>query len=220
MSIIIDLIVLAIIALSIFLGYKKGLIGVIFKIVSFEIAIVLTLLLYKPISNVIINNTNFDETIRSTVIEKLSTQKIEDGKINKEETDLPGIMVDYINAGIKNTVDATRDNIVELAADNLSKTGIEIVVAVALFIIIRLLLIFAKAILEAIAELPIIRQFNELGGTIYGILRGIILVYAILAIISLLLPMLDKGAILNSINSTILTKFLYNNNLILMIFFK
>ena len=220
MSIIIDLIVLAIIALSIFLGYKKGLIGVIFKIVSFVIAIVLTLLLYKPISNVIINNTNFDETIRSTVIEKLSTQKIEDGKINKEETDLPGIMVDYINAGIKNTVDATRDNIVELAADNLSKTGIEIVVAVALFIIIRLLLIFAKAILEAIAELPIIRQFNELGGTIYGILRGIILVYAILAIISLLLPMLDKGAILNSINSTILTKFLYNNNLILMIFFK
>ena len=91
---------------------------------------------------------------------------------------------------------------------------------VVLFVITRLLLLLAKTLLEAVSELPIIKQFNEAGGIIYGVIRGILLIYVILAIISLILPMIEKNEILNAINSTIITKILYNNNLILMIFFK
>ena len=62
-----DLIVIAILALSIFLGYKQGLIGVIFKIVAFIIAILITLILYKPVASLIIENTTWDDKIEATI---------------------------------------------------------------------------------------------------------------------------------------------------------
>lgn len=73
--------------------------------------------------------------------------------------------------------------------------------------------------LETVAEIPIIKQFNEVGGIAYGILKGILIIYVILALISIIVPMLQNNAILEIINNSILTKFLYNNNLILMILF-
>lgn len=220
MSIIIDLILIGIVLLSTFLGYKKGLIGVAFKIVSFIIALIVTLVLFKPISNYIITNTQLANTIENAIIEKLSTAKIEEGQIKEESTDLPNVVVDYINGGIQDTVNQAKDSVVKVVAHNLTETAISIIVMIGIFIITRLILLFAKAILEAVSEIPIVKQFNEVGGIIYGIIRAILLIYVILAIISLILPMLDKTIILSAINNSILTKILYNNNLILMIFFK
>lgn len=219
MQFIIDLIVIGIIFLSTFLGYRKGLIGVAFKIASFIIAIIITLILFKPISNYIINNTEFAQTIENTIVQKLSTAEIENGQIKQENSNLPEVIVNYINVGLQDTVNEAKDSIVKIVARNLAETIIDIIVIIGLFIITRLLLLFAKAILEAISEIPIIKQFNKAGGILYGILRGLLLIYLTLAIISLLLPMLDKTAILNIINNSILTKILYNNNIILMIFF-
>lgn len=220
MEIAIDLILIGIIALSTFLGYKKGLIGVAFKILSFIIAILITLILYRPIANYIVNNTDIAKTIENTITEKLSSAQIEEGKINEESTDLPNIIVNYINEEITNTVNKTKDAVVQTVAKELTISAINLIVMVVLFVITRLLLLLAKTLLEAVSELPIIKQFNEAGGIIYGVIRGILLIYVILAIISLILPMIEKNEILNAINSTIITKILYNNNLILMIFFK
>lgn len=219
MAIIIDLVVIALVLLSTFLGYKKGLIGVAFKILSFLIAIAITLILYRPIAGFIIDNTPIAKNIESTIVEKLSSSKIEEGEIQTESTDLPNVVVNYINGQISKTVNNTKDEIVANVSKDLSENIVNVCVLIGLFIITRIALIFAKVLLEAVAELPIVKQFNEAGGTIYGILRGILVVYVILAVISLILPMVDKTAILQAINDTILTKFLYNNNLILMIFF-
>lgn len=220
MAILLDLIVIAIILLSTFLGYKKGLIGVAFKIISFFIAIIITLVLYKPVTNFIIENTTWDETIETTIYQKVAGTPVEEGeKIDKEETDLPGVVVNYINNGIDNTVNQTKENIAQMVAQNLSQSLIQILTMVSIFIITKLLLLFAKVILEAISELPIIKQFNESGGIIYGILRGFIIIYIILALASFILPMINQTTILVHIEHSIITKFLYNHNLILMLFF-
>lgn len=219
MAILIDLIVIGILLLSTFLGYKKGLIGVVFKIVSTLIAIVIALILFKPVSGYIMNNTQFAQNIETTIVEKLATENIESGKIKEEDSQLPSVIVDYINEEVTKNVNDARNTVVEVIAKNLAKTAIELIVIVGIFIAVRILLIFAKVILQAIAELPIIKQFNEVGGILYGLLRGALLIYVVLAIVSLILPMLDKGAVLGAINETILTKMLYNNNLILMLFF-
>lgn len=218
MAILIDLIIIGILLLSTFIGYKRGLIGVAFKILSFLIAIIVTLILYKPVSSYIINKTQFATNIESTIVEKLSTQEIEEGKIKKEESNLPDVIINYVNDTIADTVNEAKDNVIKIIAKELAKTIIEIIVMIGIFIIARLLLIFAKAILEAVAEIPIIKQFNEIGGIIYGLLRGALVIFIVLAIVSFILPIMDKGTVLNAINQTILTKLLYNNNIILMIF--
>ena len=161
MIILIDLVVIGIIILSTYLGYKKGLIGVAFKILSFIIAIIITLILYKPVTNIIIQNTTWDEKIEQTIYEKISGTKIEEGeKIKKEETDLPGIVVNYINSGIESTVIQAQESIAQMVSKNLSQSIIQILTMIILFTITRILLIFAKVILEAVSELPIVKQFN------------------------------------------------------------
>lgn len=219
MSIILDLIVVGIILLSTFLGYKKGLIGVAFKIVSFVIAIVITLILYVPVSNLVINHTEFDETIETAIIEKLSISNIEENKeIKKEETNMPAVIVDYINTDIKDTVVTTQNSLVESVARDLAINIVKIGVMIVLFIVVKIALIFAKAVIEGIAKLPILKQFNEIGGIAYGILRGVIVIYVILVVVSLLIPVLNNDGILKTINETMLCKMLYNNNIILKLF--
>ena len=123
MSIIIDIIVIGIILLSTFLGYKKGLIGVAFKIASFLIAIIITLVLFKPISNYILNKTLIGQTIENAIVEKLSTQKIEDGQIEKEDSNLPEVVVNYINDSFQDTINEAKDNVIEIVAKNLTRSS-------------------------------------------------------------------------------------------------
>ena len=220
MGIIVDIIILAIILLSTYLGYKKGLIGVAFKILSFIIAIIITVILFKPVTSYIIHNTELDETIENAIIEKFGISELtEQGTIDTQNINAPTVIVNYVNETIKNTVEQSKDAIIKSVARDLSINIINVIVMIALFIITRLLLIFAKVLFEAISELPVVKQFNEIGGTIYGILRGIIVILIILAIISLILPMIDKTGILELINSSFIGKLLYNNNLILKILF-
>ena len=68
MSILVDLIILGIIALSIFIGYKKGLIKCAINVLSFFIAILVVILLTNPISNLIVNNTKIDDNIKENFI--------------------------------------------------------------------------------------------------------------------------------------------------------
>ena len=65
MGVIVDLIIIAIVALSTYLAYKKGLVALAIKLCAVVISIVITLLLYKPVSNLIINTTSIDETIQN-----------------------------------------------------------------------------------------------------------------------------------------------------------
>ena len=82
-----------------------------------------------------------------------------------------------------------------------------------LYLISRIVLKFIAALGDLIAKLPILKQFNKLGGTIFGALKGLLIVYVILAVVYLISPLLKENAT-KSIDETILTKAMYNNNII------
>ena len=60
---VVDLIIIAIVALSTFLAYKKGLVNLAIGLCAFVISIAITVILYQPISNLVINVTSIDEMI-------------------------------------------------------------------------------------------------------------------------------------------------------------
>ena len=68
MGIVIDIILVLIEALSAFLGYKKGLVELGAKLFAGIIAIVITLIIYKPVGNIVIKNTSIDEKIENTIL--------------------------------------------------------------------------------------------------------------------------------------------------------
>lgn len=208
MGILMDLIIIAILVLSIIMGYKKGLIKVVFNIFAFFIALIATIILYRPVANIIINNTEIDDKIKSAIINNTTEEK------QSEESSSNTGMQKYIEDAIKNTADEAKSQVIETVAKTVSIKAVEILTSIILFIVIRAVLIVLKVFTQAIANLPLIKQFNELGGVVYGIAKGLIIVYIILTIMYFVVSINGKGNISEAINNSYITKILYNNNII------
>ncbi len=220
MGIILDVIILSILVLSLVFGYKKGLIGVAFNLCAFVVALIITWILYSPITNFVINNTEIDDGIRNTIIEKgvikPKEEKIEDKIEEKKEEN---IVNQYLQKYVEEPAKNATNNVIEETAKVVSEKVVAIGVAIVLFVVIRIGLILLKFIAEAIAKLPIIKQCNKAGGLFYGAIRGMFIIYILLAILFFVMSVNNSGMIAKMINSSIISKLLYENNLILNIIF-
>ena len=74
MNIIADIIVILILAICIFFGVKRGLTGVIVKLLSIVISLVLSLILFKPVSAIIINHTDIYNNLTSAIENSLNSK--------------------------------------------------------------------------------------------------------------------------------------------------
>lgn len=212
MSIIVDLVILGIILLCIIIGYVRGLTGALIKILSFVLSVVIAFILFIPISNLVINNTKLDENLEQSIREMIL-----DNNESKEEK-MPEAITDYIGQKVEQATDSAKETIVDNTARDVSLTIVKAGTWIVLFIIARILLILLKYITALIAKLPVIKQCDKLGGIIYGLLEGLVIVYVLLAIISFASPMMGES-ILDSINQSYVGSMMYNNNLILKIIF-
>lgn len=213
-GIVLDIILIAIIGISIFLGYRKGLVKVAVKLCAFLIAVVVTLVLYKPVSSLIIEKTDLDEKIENVIIEK-GSQEIQENKGDVKEDGFIAYMQEYVGATVANT----QNEIVTNVAKVVSVKAINLIAIIGIFIITRLALILLTLISDIITKLPIIKQFNKLGGIMYGALRGLIVIYFVLAIAFLIVSATGNNTILTVIDSSIITKSMYTKNVLLKFIF-
>ena len=203
MGIFIDIILIALIALSIFLGYKKGLASLAIKLCAFIIAILITFILYRPIANLIINTTSVDESIEDTIYNKV-TEMIQKDETNELTSDL---------------IESAKQGMLEQSARELAINVVYGGTIIILFIVVRIALIFVSVLANLVAKLPIIKQANEVGGAIYGLLRAIVIIYAILLVINFIGELNPKNIATQTINESTITKAMYENN-IFNIFFE
>lgn len=212
MTIVVDLIILAILIICIIIGYVRGLTGSLIKILSFVLSLIIAFILFVPISNLIIDKTRIDDNLEQSIKEMII------GNEENKEEKMPEAITDYIGQKVENAADDAKESIANSTARDVAITIVKAGTWIALFIIARILLIFLRFITSLIAKLPVIKQFDKLGGIIYGILEGLIIVYILLAIISFVAPMLDNS-IVDSIDKSFIGNMMYNNNILLKIIF-
>lgn len=213
MSVIIDLIIVGVIALCIIIGYVKGLTGSLIKILSFVLALVIAFIFFGPVSNFIIQNTQIDDMIERKIRETVITN--ENGE--KNET-IPTVITEYINEKVEEAADEAKAGVVDSIAKDVAQTIVKAGIWIVLFILARILLILLKLISSLITKLPVIKQFDKIGGIIYGLIEGLIITYFALALISCITPM-TKGNLSENINKSYIGSTMYNNNLLLKIIF-
>lgn len=216
MSIVIDLIIVAILTICIFFGYKNGLTKSIIKILSFVLAVAVAAIFFKPVSDFIIEKTEIDDNIKQAIVNLVSKDVEENGEV-KENTNLPQSMVNYINDSINNTVEETKITVVNNAAESIAVTTVNVATAVLLFIITKIILLIITSITDIITDLPVIKQFDKTGGFLYGTIKGLLIIFIIFAVISLISPAIEKTGLIEGINKSFIGGFLYNYNLLLNI---
>lgn len=206
MSIVIDLLIIGVIALFTFIGYKQGLIKSAIKILSFVIALIVALILYKPVSSLIINNTGLDDGIKNKIVESI----LPEGVSADEEVEIQNTVPNMIVESGRGTVNKVAESI----AVQIIETGTLLVI----FMLVRFGLRFVTVLTDLITKLPILKQFDELGGVLYGVFRGIILVFVIFAVIYLFSPMMSEKST-ETINKSFIGGTIYNNNILLKTLF-
>ena len=114
MGIVLDIIIAVVILANIYICYQKGIVKLAVGLIAVLVSIVLAIILYKPVSALIINNTQIDDNIEKAIIENFT--------VNQEkavETEDNGIMK-YMESYVDDAVNKTKNQIVIEAAGVIS----------------------------------------------------------------------------------------------------
>ena len=198
----IDFIIIIIVLLSTLLAYRKGLVKLAIGLVSFIITIILVFVLYLPISNLVINTTQIDETIENAIYEKANNIMTESEQNN---------ITDQV---IQTAQNEMLPETAKLLATNIVKGGVFII----LFIGIKIALRFVTKIADLVAKLPLLNQINKLGAIIYGALRGILIIYVLLLLISVSGQIDSQNKLHQSVSQSTIGKAMYENNILNVLF--
>lgn len=218
-----DLIVIVLILIAVFRGYKRGFIKTGFGLVSFFVAILITFMFYKPVMNLIKDETDFEtwltEYLYSMNIED-TDEKNESGEIlattvsGEEYIDnLPQMVVDMI--GLEEIKENAKVTIIE----KIVEFALKLLAIIIVYILAKIILAVVVLVLDSIAKLPVLKQFNELLGLVLGGILGLVQVYTICAIITLIGSIPSMTGVAAVINDSLFAHVFYNNNLLLQILF-
>ena len=213
MGIILDVIVVAIIALNVYLCYKKGLVNLAVGLIAVVAAIILSVIFYKPITNLIVENTEFDEKLEDTIVETFAPEGAEAGQVR-----YVGIL-SYLETEVGNVVNETKNEVVYETASVMAVKIINLIVFIIIFTVVRVALFALTFVADAITSLPILKQLDDVGGILYGLGKALLIIYVVLAIVSLVVSFVNSTAVSDAISSSYVTKFFYDNNIILKLIF-
>ena len=126
----------------------------------------------------------------------------------------------FLGEEVGQMIETASGDLVASVSNEISYKIISGVVFLVLFAVIRLALYVLKNYVDFLANLPFIRLINSSGGMIYGVIKGFLLVYVILAIISLMMPMISDTIVIQAINEAFIGSKMFKFNIILNVIFK
>ena len=200
---ILDIIVLVFIITGAIIGYKKGLVGIMVGLVSMILAIILSLILQGPIADALYNNTGMGKVIEQTVYNNLNSANNKEKEANASEN----IIIDSI------TNKATESLTSEQTAKTVTMFVLKGISFVIIFIIVTIICRILQSVLNLVFNLPVLDIVNNFGGLGVGVIKALLKIYIVLAIISFIAPMNIIAPVIDMINTSTVTKILYQNNL-------
>ena len=196
-----DIIILIIIAGAAVIGYRKGLIRSVFNLGYHFVSLAAAAFSYPMVSKKLSETQLYDK------ISEYVTQKVSAGGFINTEA-LPEFMRQTAQAGIDAAVENTASSVTDLI--------VTIISVIIVFVVVKFVLGIASKTLNSFAKLPVIKGFNKLGGFVFGILSGVIIVYVVLAVAA----MFPQSQITDFIAQGSFAQSMYNNNLIMKCIFK
>lgn len=171
MALIVDIALIAVLALCVFLGWKKGFIHAISKFLTYILSFVFANIFWKYLA-VYVNRIPF---IQNLITEGVEGPVFEEGAsfVNKLKTMFTFMAGDMIQNG--NT-----DNATAVVNNYLAETLTMIISFAVIFIVALILLKLAFRLLDSIIKkIPVVKQVNGILGAVTGFFNGSIWTWAI-----------------------------------------
>lgn len=211
---------------STYSGYRKGLFKTIFSIASIIIAILITIFVSPYIAAQINSNVVINSKIREQVIGLIDncTEKMSDEEQDKfiENMPVPKYIKGYLkkNNNLQVYQDRSLDSFSEYIVDELVRIIINLITFVVVYFVIRIGLLIVTIMGNIITKLPMIEQFDGMGGTLLGSVQGIIEIWVLFIIITFLSQTEFGMSAMQCIENNTILNILYNNNIIMHIMYQ
>ena len=206
------LLVLAIILVNGLIGMKKGLIKVVFSMVSMFLAMVLTALISPTVTGMLSNNDTI-YTYVSDKVEQMVDANEEQVDSSNEDSFIENLR---LPKSIKETLVENRDkgmsNFKGYITESISKIILKAAGFVLTFIVSLILIWVLSKVLDIISKLPVLNQINKSAGLIAGLVHGLILVWIFFAIITVFGGTGFGQSALAAVEESVILSFVYDKN--------
>lgn len=222
----IDLIVILILVIFAVIGYKRGLIRSAITLCSSVVALVLSFIVY-PAINMILKLTPIYTSIYEGVFKKIEAIDFGKGIQSQGNAIVENItwLPEFLTMQIKNNNNTAMyellgvKTIQEYIGIYIANMIVSMIAILITWFLLKVILGTVLRMLASIIEhLPVISSFNHGSGLIFGLVKGIVTLSVIGLIIPLFITLPAFQDISQSIEASTLTKWMYDNNFILMIY--
>lgn len=196
-----DIIVIAAVAAFAAAGYKRGIMRALVGAASYVLSLAAAFMLYPRVSEMLMK-TEIYPKIADAVCKNYVSKGIQE-----KSAETFGVFSKYISRGA------------ESAAESVSQGIAALIVSIIAFILVVLagkLIIWAAArMMNVFSRLPVISQFNRLGGAVLGGMTGLLVLYVAAAALVLFAAPDGDGAVEKQISQSTFAKGIYEDNFIL-----
>jgi len=227
-----DFVVIGIIGVFALIGLFKGFIMSVYRLVSYVACLFLSIKL-APVLAGLLEKTPLFGTIKGAIVNNLevwsrnalsSPQITEAGAQGAEQMlgaiPLPEIFRSSVLSSLpppSEILDVT--SILEAVGHRLTGLIISVLSLIIVFIILKFVFIIIGRLLRGIAQLPVFKQVNKIGGLIMGAFQGILAVYILFAVLTLFNSNPGFAPVFNGIESSLIASGFYRNNFIISLLF-
>ncbi len=201
---IIDIIIVAIVVIGGFAGYKKGLVGILVGFIGIVLSIMLGFMLQTPISDYLQKET----AIGTTLTESIKTS------IEKSGATENLLYKSILEATAKGDASALT---IDQSANVITNFILKGLSFVLVFMVVYIICYILQMVLNIVFDLPILNSLNKIGGVGIGVLMSLIKITILLAIISFISPIPIFNDLVKIIQNSTIGNILYANNIIVSI---
>lgn len=206
------LLVLAIILVNGLIGMKKGLIKVVFSMVSMFLAMVLTALISPTVTGMLSNNDTI-YTYVSDKVEQMVDANEEQVDSSNEDSFIENLRLPKsIKENLVENRDKGMSNFKGYITESISKIILKAAGFVLTFIVSLILIWVLSKVLDIISKLPVLNQINKSAGLIAGLVHGLILVWIFFAIITVFGGTGFGQSALAAVEESVILSFVYDKN--------
>lgn len=202
-SMMVDIAIVFTIMISLALGWSKGFLASVFSFVRWIVCIIASLFLANPAKTWLCLHTGMDESITSHLTEAISSALA--------NNTLFSFVPEHFRMGITDATQATATRLIGSVVDTLILTVSFIIILVLLLILTKLLVM----VLENKDKDDPIGFINGLCGSVFGFLRGLLIVSLVMLILFPILSLFSADSaspLLEAINQSLIGSILYNQN--------
>lgn len=228
MSGLVMLVVIAIIGIAAFSGYKRGFVHIAFTLAATVVAILLSSALSQPVGRMLKEKTPLYDNINKQVNEyigkyigdefDMKTTELSDDILKKIPipASISSMLKDNNNTEVIKKLGAK--NLGEYISGELTMIIINAIAYIAIFIIVTIILRILIGVLDVIARVPVIKELNRSLGLVIGIFEGMLIVWLLCLVVTGLGGTAAGQDIMKQVSGSDALSFIYKSNPLLKMF--